>query len=337
MDVLDPATEADGATEADRVTRLAESFTAQLVDTDGLDSLPEADPLLRDLLARDSLAWIYGKPGSGKSFVALDWAGCIAGGIPWQRHEVVTPGPVLYIGAEGAHGVRRRVRAWEALTGLPMAGVSFLPVAPQLLDTFDMAALTRLVETMWPVLIVVDTQARTTVGAEENSARDMGRVVDAADRLRSASRACVLLVHHEGRNGEHPRGSSAVDGAADAIFRVTKDGPWVRVDNVKQKDGTEAEVVLLRLTATGESAVLQSHEDVGLAAELSASEDRILGQVRESFGTTGASTTVLREAAQLPKSSFYRALNLLVSRGMLRNVGTVRRPHYVLPASEDET
>jgi hypothetical protein len=85
----------------------------------------------------------------------------------------------------------------------------------------------------------------------------------------------------------------------------------------------------------GDSAVLQSHDGVGLAEELSNSEAAILDVMRDSFGTTGASTTQLREVTALPKTSFYRAMNLLVSKGMLANTGTDKRPFYVLPGKAD--
>jgi hypothetical protein len=318
---------------ADRLAQL----TARLVDTAGLDDIPPPDPLLDGILFRDSLAWLHGKPGHGKSFVSLDWAGCIASGFPWQRREVITKGPVVYLAAEGAAGLRQRVRAWEACTGQPMKDVAFLPVAVQLLDYTDREALIRLLAAQGPVLVVIDTQARVTVGAEENSAKDMGELVDAADRLRLATRACVLMVHHEARAGDTLRGSTALEGAATTIVRVSKDGPHLRLDNPKQKDIAEFDPLLLRLAPYAESAVIQSHDGVGLAAELSNSEDVILEVMRDSFGTTGAGTTTLREVVTLPRTSFYRALNLLVAKGLLHNTGTDKRAFYVLPGSGEQT
>jgi hypothetical protein len=317
---------------ADRVAELR----ARLVDTAGLDDIPALEPLLDGILFRDSLAWLHGKPGSAKSFVGIDWAGCIAGGLPWQRHEVPTPGPVIYLVAEGAAGLCQRVRAWEACTGQPMKGVTFLPVAVQLLNRIDREALIALLAELRPVLVVIDTQARVTVGAEENSAKDMGELVDAADRLRLATRACILLIHHEARAGDTLRGSTALEGAAASIVRITKDGPHLRLDNPKQKDIAEFDPMVLRLVPYGESAVIQSHDGVGLAEELSNSENVILEVMRDSFGTTGVGTTVLRDVVTLPKTSFYRALNLLVAKGMLRNTGTEKRAFYVLSESSDQ-
>ena len=321
----DQEPEEEGALQS----RLA-ALRALMVDTDGLDDIPDPEPVIDDVVYLDSLAWLHGKPGHGKSFVALDWAGCVATGRPWQGHGVARPGAVVYLVAEGARGVRQRVRAWESYHGTPMRGVQFLPTAVQLLDPIDREAFARLVADHRPVLVVIDTQARVSVGADENSAQDMGRLIAAADLIRERTGACVLLVHHEARQGETLRGSTALEGAAHTLVRVTRDGTRVRVDCTKQKDAAPFDPLLLRLTAHGPSAVLESHGGVGLAEELAGTEQRLIATLRDSFGTTGATGAQLREVSEIPRSSFYRALNSLVTMGLVVNTGTAKRPFYVL-------
>lgn len=303
-----------------------------LLSSDTLDTIPEPQPLIDGILYADTLAWLHGKPGCGKSFVALDWAACIAAGLPWQMHGTAQ-GPVLYVIAEGVSGLRNRVRAWED-NAQQKTAVTFLPVAVQFPDPRDLAAIIALADELKPVLIVIDTQARVTVGADENSARDMGTFVAAADQLRRASKACLLLVHHEARAGENMRGSTALEGAATTLIRVTKDGTHVRLDNPKQKDAAEFEPIRLRLVPQLASVTIQSHDGVGLDEEMSASEQKIIGVLRESFGTTGASGSKLFDVAGIPKTSYYRALNRLVTNGAVRNVGTRKRPHYEVPNGE---
>mgnify|MGYP001228609381 CR=1 FL=1 len=75
-----------------------------------LEDLPDPAWLVRDLIGLETLAVLFGMPGVGKSFVALDIALSVASGRPWQDHEV-QQGPVLYVVAEGGHGTRRRVRS----------------------------------------------------------------------------------------------------------------------------------------------------------------------------------------------------------------------------------
>lgn len=236
-------------------TTYLDTLRDALVDTNDLDDLPVPEAVVADILYADSVAWLQGKPGCGKSFIALDIAGCVGSGETWQGNST-TAGPALFLVAEGTAGLRSRVRAWEKSYGHPMTGVWFLPVAVQSANTPAWAGLVCLAEQLRPRLIVIDTQARVTVGRDENSAQDMGMFVAALDKLRQAAGSCVLVVHHQGRNGEHMRGSTALEGAATTVVRVEKDGERVTVSCAKQKDAAEFDQFTLRLVPMGESAVL---------------------------------------------------------------------------------
>ncbi len=312
--------------------RLAE-LRAALVDSAGLDNIADPVPLIDGVLYMDSLAWLYGKPGSAKSFVALDWAGCIGNGLPWQFRGV-SAGPVLYLVAEGASGIRKRVRAWEEAFRTPMQNVTFLPMAVQLLNGVDRQALIALIKEMGPSLVIIDTQARVTVGADENSNGEMSKVVDAADQVRQVCGACVLMVHHSGKSGLDMRGASAFEGAATSIIKVTKDGEYVEIHSDKQKDEDAFETVWLRLTPVGQSVVLTARSVSPGGDEMTKNEETILAAMRDSFETTSATATNLIDVTTVPKASVYRALNSLVNRGALRNIGTEKRPIYALPSTD---
>ncbi|MFD9225242.1 AAA family ATPase [Streptomyces sp. NPDC060064] len=310
--------------------RLAK-LKAALVDTDGLDGLPDPVPLIDGILFRDSLAWIYGKPGSGKSFVGIDWAGCVANGLPWALREV-SRGTVLYLVAEGTSGIRRRVRAWERNTGVAMSGVTFLPIAVQLLHGTDIAALTLLAEEMQPTLIVIDTQARCTVGSNENDNGEMGNVVAAADQLREATGSCVLMIHHSGRNGENMRGASAFDGAATSIVKVIKNDDYVEVHCDKQKDVEDFETVFLKMRPVLESVVLDNRlGQLGDDDKLTKNDEAILTVMREAFANSHASRSQIIAASEVPTSSGYRSIGKLERLGLLRQVGTEKQPRWALP------
>jgi hypothetical protein len=158
--------------------------------------------------------------------------------MAWHGHKV-TQSKVLYLIAEGASGIKSRVDAWVLANGCDVDNVLFLPVPVQMMRDSDVAAFTLLLKVLQPTLVILDTQARVTVGAEENSARDMGVFVDSLEQLRRESGACILIVHHEPRNGEHLRGSIALEGAAISIIRVSKDGTQIEISNPKQKDEPE--------------------------------------------------------------------------------------------------
>ena len=212
-----------------------------------------------------------------------------------------------------------------------MVGVTFLPVAVQLLNEIDVGAFSRLCHELRPALIVLDTQARLTVGAEENSAADMGKVVATLDRIRQTCHALVLVVHHEPRSGENLRGSTALEGAASTVVRVNADGPLVTLTCTKQKDAEPFEPLLLRRVSCADSAVLEALNDADEGGSvLSGTASAVLAVLRQSFGSTGASASMLCRAADLPERTFYRALNVLVGQGLVRNDGSKHRTLYVL-------
>jgi RecA-family ATPase len=186
-------------------------LTAQLLDRNGLRSIPKPMPLIENWLFKNSLAWIQGKWGNGKTFVAVDIACCVATGTEWHGNAA-TQGVVLYLIAEGASGLDPRVEAWEAAAGCEATGIVFLPSPVQLGKTvhIDVAAFRMLLRNLQPVLVIIDTQARVTVGAEENSNRDMGIFVDVLETLRAECGSTMLVVHHEPRNGENLRGAVAL-------------------------------------------------------------------------------------------------------------------------------
>jgi hypothetical protein len=215
---------AEAATEPDAV----DAMLARLLTRDQLDDLPEARPLVAGLLDMDSESWIIGEPGGFKSFAALDIACHVACGMSWQERQV-TVGEVIYIVAEGSKGIRKRVQAWEATYGRRVGNMLVLPEPIQVAPDGprggigkDWLTLVEVVRRRKPVLVVIDTQARVTVGLKENDNSEMGVLVLAVTRMKQAAGSCVLVVHHTGRDGGDARGASAIDGAQDTELKVVR-------------------------------------------------------------------------------------------------------------------
>lgn len=199
--------------------------------------------LIRDFLERDSLAQVFGEPGCGKSFLAVDVACACAAGRPFHGRKVAVAAPVVYIAGEGRAGLKRRFEAWAqhhrvSLGDLPI----FLSGGPaQLCDPGSVAQVIEAVETAAangpPALIILDTLARNS-GGDENSTSEMGDFIAACDRLRSLHGAAVLLIHHSGHlNKTRARGASAIFGALDSAFRLDMDPEGViRLTCTKMKD-----------------------------------------------------------------------------------------------------
>jgi len=228
----------------DRAARVA-SLRAELLTPAAMRARPRLRPLVEGLLYRNTLARINGASGCGKSFVTLDLAARVAASMPWAG-RATHGGTVVYLVAEGDEGVGGRLDAWEAHHGTAMQNVLFMPRPVQAVGSEWDAWVEVLVE-VGPALVVVDTQARVSVGADENDARVMGELVHALDALRSATGACVLLVHHTGRAGSHGRGSTAVTGALQTELLATRNGRQILIRGAKSKDDAEPDDVLFEL------------------------------------------------------------------------------------------
>jgi AAA domain/Bifunctional DNA primase/polymerase, N-terminal len=249
----------DGATgdEPGEDVDPVDALLAELIPACELDSIPEPVALVDGVLDLTTLARVVGTSGHGKTFVALDLAAHVATGRAWQGRPC-RQGLVVYLVAEGVAGMRNRVRAWEAHHGTALGHqVLFLPRAVQVMRQVDWMVLVAALARLRPVLVVLDTQARMTVGAQENDASDMGVMVDRSELLKAQTGACVLWIHHKGRTGDHGRGSTVVAAAVDVEFSVTRQGRGrITVLSEKQKDREDFEPVSLDLVAVDRSAVL---------------------------------------------------------------------------------
>ena len=225
----------------------------------GLADLPEPRGdfwLAQGWLPRGGLAVLYGPPKAGKSLVALDLSLSIAAATGWAGVPVMADwadqasAGVLYIAAEGQHGLRRRRDAARQVDRKRYAdaATTFL-ICDTALDLTDPAAVEALIGALQaadhrPRLIVVDTWARCLGDAEENSSRGVKPAIDACDRLRQATGATVLVLHHAGKVSEAgARGSTALIAAADVVIRADKakpaQGPGVTLTVERSRDGPE--------------------------------------------------------------------------------------------------
>lgn len=192
--------------------------------------------IVKGVLPQAELVVLFGESGSGKSFIALDIAAAIARGIEWRGLRV-RQGRVVYVCAEGAGGFRNRLAAYQAAHHVEL-NLDVIPDAPNLLDKADALEIAKAIGTA--DLVIVDTFAQTTPGANENAAEDMGRALSHCKGIHRATSATVLLVHHSGKDQSRgARGWSGIKAAADAELEVlrTETGRMLRVS--KQKDGDD--------------------------------------------------------------------------------------------------
>jgi KaiC/GvpD/RAD55 family RecA-like ATPase len=221
----------------------------RLLNVDELKNLSPPEWLLQNVLMAGSFAVLYGPPGIGTSFLALDLALSIATDVVGVA-EPIGCGPVMYVVAEGASGLTNRVQAWEKAHDHGAANIHFLPEAVKLIDKGDTEELIACIrsQAIVPTLIVIDTMARCMSGGDENSAKDVRQFVMMVDAVRAAFECAVLIVHHGTKSDAGTEcGSSALRGAADAMLFLDKRHGALTLSCTKQKEAPEFEAVSLRL------------------------------------------------------------------------------------------
>jgi hypothetical protein len=163
------------------------------------------------------------------------------------------------------------------------------------------------------------------VGGDENAAKDVGRFIAAVDELRNSCGAASLTVHHTGKDGDDERGSSALRGAADAMLALKPDGAGAKLECVKQKDAAPFQPWRLHLETVLESCVFRCGTN---PTALAPAERQILHEVSAAFGTDYASSMAIREAANVPRSTYFRSLKALADRGYLEADTDGRNARY---------
>ncbi|AKK28208.1 hypothetical protein AB431_17665 [Mycobacterium sp. EPa45] len=312
-------------------------FAAKLLNRSALRTLPDPEPLIDNVLDQGTVALLYGRWATFKSFIALDWAASVATGHPWQG-RATEKRRVLYAAAEGAYGLKARMNAWETgwQTKIGDGDLDILPAAVNLTNPADVRDLTALIADTGYGFVIIDTLARCMVGADENSAKDCGQVVDTLTRLREHTldgRGVVLGVHHTGKDGKTFRGSSVFEAGADTVYAVTRDGGVIDLAREKRKDGPEDDRHQLRpdpIPGTG-SLVLKAHSDFDHPLVTDDRAEKILTIFRDHFGATGATRAQLRNTAVeigVPSVTAYRGINDLEKSGQLVNLGSEQRPFY---------
>ncbi len=226
---------------------------------------PRKDWLVRGMLGEGEMTVAFGPPGCGKSALAGDLAAHIACGRPWFGREV-SSGGVLYIAAERAALVHRRLRAFSLhhqVADMPLAVISgALDLRTNRTQAREILsyAYTLREEAGSLRLIVVDTVSRALAGGDENGPKDMGALVGALGWLQEMTGAHILAVHHIPADGtQRLRGHGSLLGAADITLNIERASGGRTATIEKSNDLAED----VRLFFDLESVTISSDSETG--------------------------------------------------------------------------
>ncbi len=319
----------------------------RVLSRDDLDKRPDPEWLVDDIVQTESSLILFGDPGIGKTFIALDIALCIATGTPWHGHPV-RRGPVLYLTPEGLAGLKLRVAAWEAQHGVRANDFFVIPDGPQLVEKDDRSRLLQAITSLGgaPALIVIDTLARHFVGGDENNAKDMGKFVAAAEHVRKQFGCASMMVHHTAKGRDDLRGSGSLSGSAETVILAKGKGKGlIELSCVKQKESKEFDpmsfqlgyvklprargeagscIIIKASTASPDLLTLKSQGVVWPPGKTTKNEEHQQSILRafKSLPTTSLplQKSQLEAAASVPDGSFNRAAEALIARGLLEKV-----------------
>jgi energy-coupling factor transporter ATP-binding protein EcfA2 len=259
--------------------------------------------IVKGLLPKAEVGVLYGDSGSGKTFLALDLSGAIARGLDWRGMRT-KQGKCAYVCAEGAGGMRGRLKAYAQHSGLALENlpIGVIPDAPNLTQVQDVKDLIRAIKAFGDVsVVVVDTFAQVMAGANENSGEDVGKALAHCRQIHKHTGALVLLVHHSGKNSDKgARGWSGLRAAADVEIEVQRHDDARMAKVTKMKDGADgAEFgfklvdVPIGIDEDGDvisSCVVEEAEIVHIvkAEKHDVVESRIIRAVEEQVGMTGS-------------------------------------------------
>jgi RecA-family ATPase len=329
----------DGPASSSELSSTGQSRRSLLLSITELLALADPEWLIEGILPQGSLAVLYGPPGAGKSFLALDWSMSVDQGRKWSGRQV-RRGTATYICAEGTSGLKQRVRAWLAVVSPEAKGLLFYPKPLDIGSADDRQPLIGELRERGaePSLIVIDTLNRCFGGLDENSTADMTQFVRGLDDLRSQfPEATILVVHHSGKDkARGERGSTVLRAAADTVVRLDKQGRTITLKCEKQKDGEEFEEVLLTLEtiplggdqsscvlrpAGKDSKAGRQRDSVDPRA---AKTDEIMLDALAKLGGQARSTAWLKATGR-PRSTFQDSKNRLLAANLVTNEGAVYR------------
>ncbi len=295
------------------------------------------EQLVEGCLYAGKLHAFNSEPGEGKTTAAF-WAAC----------EVMGQGrSVLYLDAENGPGfAAERLQSMGASIE-DLDRLMHYHSSPELtLDADSLADLSATVGEVEPALVVFDSlpDFLATAGLNENDAGDVTRwILEVVQPLKDRGVAVLLLDHvtksTEGR-GRYARGSGAKLAKCDVVWTLSQTVRFdrgevgeLRLALRKDRDAFMPRVVNYAVGGTPDGLMFRRAAGVvevpDAADGLTESQRTALKDLQSRAGEEGLTYAQWKAGAGLPDSTFDRAREVLVRRGLARRIK--QRYHAINP------
>jgi hypothetical protein len=300
---------------------------------------PELEFIVPQFLMSGGLTLVYAAPGAGKSTLVKQLVRCVATGDRFLDLNTMRTGIVFF---ELDEPVKWTVDTLGKM-GLPEdAKVVFID-AIRSRETFaeDLAA--YLHQNQDSRVVVIDTLNKVSSASEINSYSEMDAEVEKLKGvLRQHPNVAMLVIHHANKAGTGALGSQAIDGAADIVFEVTRDG---EAENVNHLRTTKARVCKplpkLTLLWNPETHLYSLHQQTGRVPEGKERTGFWRKQERQqqvlellAQHSEGLTKTAVHRLLKGKRESMESALATLVASGDVVCVNSVYRVAPVAVAGE---
>lgn len=290
-----------------KFTTYADEARRTLMHADALSSLPPTRWLVPGVIPTNKIVLGFGPPGIGKSFTFLDIGLTVA-----QFANVI------YVAAEDAEDYDVRTEAWKEYHKLSAGGLYFWTEPLRLADLDAVDAFIGQISPLRPALIIIDPLADCMRGLNERDEEGMGAAVEALNRVRRATQACVLPVHHTGWSTEHERGSSLLRGAARVVIRVARDeDDLVTVSCEKINGGKRFDKRYFRHVEIAGSVVPVPANKVVNSSKLNERQIDVLEVLAMKINAKGMRNTDIEKQTNLAPSTISRMLNKFLELNLI--------------------
>jgi DNA-binding transcriptional ArsR family regulator len=317
--------------------------------------------LIQDLIQFSSIAYIFGSPKIGKSLLTLYISLLLSqpqSGRKFLDRFACESAKILYLSNEdGASRIKERIPEIRKTHNLflPAEGnLIFRFRAPfQFTRTDHVEEIKQLIKTGGFNLVVFDTLSRSTVGMDENSAKDIGELTSILENIRDETGVTILCIDHsrkpQGLNGnrysQEPnpynlRGSIAKYAMAESIIGLERKSQTGRLLVATENKDTDKRLRFFIDVSPKDSpeAKFKYGGEIGSASsKTSTALDVNRSNILAAIGGDWVTRKQIEKKVGLPKSTVQGHLDALVKAGLIIRQNKGQTAYYRKPAQGANT